>query len=223
MKESHVLEARERSLTGKGGSRKIRAQGWCPAVIYGPDLEARALQIEPRALLKLLHSAGENALIDLKVSGEGSAEPETLKVIVREMAYSPMGSSPEHVDFYKVSLDRSITVAVSVALQGTCEAVENKTGTVSQLVHELTIECLPADIPDSLPVDISSMTLGHSLHVRDIPVPAGITVLEDSDLAIATLTPVKEVEEKEEVAPELESAEPELVKGQKEEGEESGE
>ncbi len=217
-----MLEARERDLTGKGGARKVRAGGWCPAVIYGPDVEARALQINARALQKLLHTAGENALIDLKVSSEGAAEQETVKVIVRDLDYAPMGSVPHHIDFYKVSLDRAITVAVSVVLQGTCEAVENRTGTVSQLVHEINLECLPTDIPENLPLDISSMTLGHSLHVSDLPVPEGITILDDSDLAVATLTPVKEVEEEEEVAPELESAEPELVKEQKEEKEESG-
>lgn len=220
MRESIVLTAQERTSTGKGGARKLRAEGFCPAVVYGPGVDAKPLQVDPRALQKLLHSAGENALIDLSVSGAGG-ESSTLKVIVREMTFPPLGDIPEHVDFYHVSLDRSLSVSVAVELTGVSEVVETKAGTLSQLVHELSVECLPTDIPESIKVDISSIKLGHSLHVSDLDVPAGVTITDSPDLPIVSLNAIREEEEEAEVAPELESAEPELVKAPKEGEEEA--
>lgn len=219
MKQTYTLSAQERTLTGKGGARKTRAAGHCPAVLYGPDFEARTIQVDPRALQKMLHAAGDNPLIDLTVTGEG-ATPETVKVIIRSMDYSPMTELPEHIDFYKVSLDRAISITVPVELTGTCEAVETKAGVVSQLVHELHVDCLPTDIPENILVDISSLKIGHAMHVSDLTVPPGVEITDSPELPVVSLNAVKE-EAEEEVAPEMETAEPELVKAQREGEEES--
>ena len=153
MKEQYTLKAELRTATGKGASRKIRAGGGCPAVIYGRGSEARSLQVDPKELDHLLQSGGENALIDLEIGGGTGGSPETVKVIIRELHFSPTGNAPDHVDFYQVALDRKITIPVTIELIGTCEAVSSKRGTLSQQLHEVTVECLPGSIPEKIEAD----------------------------------------------------------------------
>lgn len=214
MKTSNTLTAQERSGSGKGAARKIRAAGACPAVLYGPGTEPRLLTVDPKEFMKLLSSAGESSLIDLEVTGIGDKAAPSEKVIIRDLQYPPMGDLPSHVDFYRVSLDRSITITVPLEVTGTCEALENKAGTLSQQTHQLSVECLPTNIPSNIEVDISGLEVGGSLHVRDLVLPEGVTSPDNPDLAIVSINVMKEeevVEEVEEAAPELESTEPEVI------------
>lgn len=211
MKDIRVLEVKERRATGKGGARKIRASGMCPAVIYGQGVDAMSLQVDNKSLQKVLGTSGSSNLIDLEITCLEKESPEKRKVIIRDVAYSPIGNIPEHVDFYQVSLDRPVTITVPVKLVGICEAVENKTGTISQQIYELSVECLPTKIPDFIEIDISAMTLGHSIHVREVQLSSGIEMKERPELSIVSVTAIKVVEEEEEVVPELESAEPAVI------------
>lgn len=220
MKEQYILTAEQRTATGKGGARRIRAGGGCPAVVYGRGLDSRSLQLDPKELDGVIQGGGGNALIDLHISGAADGKPETLKVIIRELHYSPLGNSPDHVDFYQVALDRKITIAVAIELVGTCQAVANKLATLSQQLHELTVECLPGAIPEKIEADISGLDIGSALHVSDLPVPDSVDVIENPGLSVATVSALKEeVVEEEEEAPEGESAEPEVIGEEKEEGE----
>lgn len=225
MKESHRLAATERVGSGKGGARKLRAAGLCPAVLYGPGTDPMALQIDSVELRKLLHSAGESSLMDLEISDREGGAVTTAKVIIRDMQYRPMVDIPSHVDFYRVSLDRLLTIPVPVGVTGSCEAVENKTGSISQQTHEITVECLPTEIPGGLEVDISSLEVGGSIHAKDLPMPPGVSLADNPDLVIVTINAIKAVEEEvEEAEAELESAEPEVIgqeKGQEVETKES--
>lgn len=221
MKEQYTLTAEQRTATGKGAARKIRAGGGCPAVVYGRGVESRILQLDPKALDTLIQAGGGNALIDLEISGEGSGKAETLKVIIREMHYSPLGDSPDHVDFYRVALDRNITIAVAIELVGTCVAVANKEATLSQQLHEVTVECLPGAIPEKIEADISSLEVGQAIHVSDLVLPDDVEIIDSPGLSIATATAVKEEEVVEEEAPALESAEPEVIGGEKGEDEDA--
>jgi large subunit ribosomal protein L25 len=217
VKEKYTIAAQERTGTGKGAVRKIRAGGGCPAVIYGPGLKSRSLQLDPKDVDRLLQSGGENALIDLEITGSGEGSPESVKVIIRDLHFSPIGDHAEHIDFYKVSLDRMITLSISIEMTGTCEAVTSKRGTISQQLHEVTVECLPGNIPEKLEVDISGLDVGGTLHTRDLPLPAGVSLVEALDLPVVTVSAVKEEVVEEEAAPEVESGEPEVI------GEEKGE
>ena len=227
MKESHRLAATERIGSGKGGARKLRAAGSCPAVLYGPGTDPMPLQIDSVELRKFLHSAGESSLMDLEISGREGGAVSTAKVIIRDVQYRPMVDTPAHVDFYRVSLDRLLTIAVPVGMTGSCEAVENKTGSISQQTHEISVECLPTEIPGSIEADISSLEVGGSIHAKDLPMPPGVSLAGNPDLAIVTINAIKAVEEAEEEAEagvELESAEPEVIgqeKGQEAETRES--
>lgn len=221
MKESNALRALERSETGKGAARKVRAAGACPAVLYGPGAEPRTLQVDPRDLQKLLQGAGESSLIDLEVGGEGG---ESFKVIIRDLQFPPIGDVPAHIDFYRVSLDRTLNIAIPVVLTGSCEAVEQKAATLSQNTHEITVECLPTDIPSSIEVDISTLELGSAIHAKDLSVPEGVSISDRPDLPIVTITAMKEeIVEEEEAAAEPGAEEPEVIGQDKAEAGEASE
>jgi len=204
---SVALAAEIRNERGKTGVNKVRARGLCPAVVYGPGADAVNVSIDPKSFLKLMSVAGENALIDLSLGGDGMK-----KVIVREIQYDPLKPMPIHVDFYVVSLDRAIEVRVPLELVGTPVPVAQKAGTLTQALHELHVECLPTAIPASIKVDVSQLTLGGSLHVSDLPVPAGVTVLDSPEQTVAA---VAGLQAETEVAPAAEAAEPEVIRERK--------
>ena len=207
-------------MTGKGGARKVRAAGHCPAVLYGRAVEPRALQVDPKSLEKLMSSAsGENTLIDLQITAAENKAAETTKVIIRDIQYRPLGDLPSHIDFYQVSLDRAITMTVPLDLVGTPLAVERTEGNLSQQLYELNIECLPGNIPSNIEVDISHLEVGQSVHVSDLPSLSGVTVIDSPGLSIASVKAMKEeVVEEEEAVDELEAAEPEVIGAEKSEG-----
>jgi large subunit ribosomal protein L25 len=213
------MNAEERIKTGKGGARKGGAEGQCPAVIYGPGSDTHNIKVDPKALLKLLHTGGESSLIDLRIMADGN-EKENLKVIIRDVAYPPIGEHPEHIDFYRVSLDKPITMTVPLTLTGECPAVTRREGTLNQMAYEISIECLPMDIPETVELDISELQLGQVLHVSDLNLADTVTITDSAETPLVALNVVREVEEEEEVEPELEAAEPEVI-GQP--AEESGE
>ena len=211
MKETYTLIAEERIKTGKGGARKVRAEGQCPAVVYSPDFGTKNIKVDPKALLKLLQTGGESSLIDLQVMKEGQ-NAETLKVIIRDVAYPPIGDSPEHIDFYSVSLDKAISISVPITLVGENQTVTRKEGSLNQMAYELHIECLPTEIPENAELDISELQLGQVLHVSDLNLGDTIKILDSEDTPLVALNVLREeVEEEEEVEAELESAEPEVI------------
>jgi len=211
---SVALTAEIRAEKGKSGVNKVRARGLCPAVVYGPGPEAVPVSVDPKVFLKLVSTAGENTLIDLSVKGIDGIR----KVIVREVQYNPLEHLPIHVDFYLVSLDRAIEVRVPLELVGTPAPVAQKAGMLTQAVHELHVECLPTAIPTSITADVSGLQLGGSLHVRDLVVPAGVTILDSPDQTVAA---VAGLQAETEAAPApAETVEPEVIRERKPAGEE---
>jgi large subunit ribosomal protein L25 len=205
---SVALAAENRTERGKTGVNKVRARGLCPAVVYGPGTEPLHVSVDPKVFLKLVSTAGENALIDLDITGGAG----TKKVIVREIQYKPLKQLPIHVDFYLVDLERTIEIKVALELVGTPVAVAQKAGTLTQAVHELHVECLPMAIPASITADVSGLALGHSLHVRDLVVPAGVTILDSPDQTVAAVAGLTA----EVAAPAAaEAAEPEVIRERK--------
>lgn len=206
---SVALAAEVRAERGKSGAGRVRHRGLCPAVLYGRGAEPVPVAIDPKAFLKLVSTAGENALIDLNVDGTGAA----MKVIVREIQYDPLKSLPIHVDFYLVSLDRAVEVRVPLELVGVPVPVAQKSGTLTQAVHELHVECLPGSIPAVITADVSGLGLGEALHVRDLAVPAGATILDSPDQTVAAVAAIQE--EAPAAAVPAEAAEPEVIRERK--------
>lgn len=206
------LAAQSRANTGKGAARSLRRAGQVPAVLYGDGIESRALTIEHRVIERLLEAiGGEAALLDVAIDG---AAP--VKALVREVQRNPLRRAEViHLDLYAVVADKPITVEIPVHITGTAEGVRNQGGVLDHQLHRLEILVLPGDIPERIEVDVTSLTVGHSIHVRDITVPKA-EVLNDPDASVVSVV-VSKAEEA--AATEATTAEPEVIKKGKDEGE----
>lgn len=166
---------------GNGPSRRIRAQGKVPGVVYGLGAEPIPVTVEWRPLRAALTTdAGLNALINLDIDGDVAL------TIIKEMQRHPIRGDVMHLDFLRISADALISVDVPVTLTGEAEAVDNENGTVDHLLYNITVNAKPADIPNELTIDISAMTIGDALRVEDLDLPAGVTTDVDGEEVIAT-------------------------------------
>jgi large subunit ribosomal protein L25 len=221
-----VLEATTRDSFGKNEARRTRRGGKVPAVVYGGSTDgnptATAIAVEPKALLKILHSeSGANTLISLKLAGSGDT-----KVLVKHFQLDPLTHEVLHADFYRVAMDRVIQVTIPVIVKGEPKGVKQQGGVLEVIRREIEIECLPGDIPENVEVDASELMLHQGIRVRDIAVSPKWTAISDADMMLVHVIMPKA----EEVAAPAEAAattattpaEPEVIKkGKKEEAEEA--
>jgi large subunit ribosomal protein L25 len=183
------LSAESREGVGKGVTRKLRAAGRIPGVVYGKKREAESIHLDPHALENLLKKSGINTLIDLSVGGR------TDTVLVKELQRHPVKGAFWHVDFYQVDLTQKIEVSVPLHFTGKARGVEFG-GILDHPLREIEIECLPRAIPEFIEVDVSALEVGQSIHVSDLVLPEGIEVFTDGALPVASVVlPAAEVEE----------------------------
>lgn len=215
--ERPVLRAEIREETGKGKVRRLRAKGLIPAIFYGPKSKTIPLVVDSKELVKTLKTeAGENVLIDLEIAR--GAETDRKVVMVKDIQIDPIQMKMIHTDFYEVAMDVMVTVEVPIHLIGKPEGTKMG-GILEQVRRVIQVQSLPGDIPKSIDVDVSSLMIGDSIHVRDIQ--AGkFKILVDPSMTIATVVPPA-LEEKVAEAVVAEAAEGEEVKeGEKEKEEE---
>jgi len=211
------LKAEPRTNVGRSAVRKLRARGLIPAVMYGGHNKPQPLQVTARDINAMMSQAsGENVLVELEIVGEGSGRT----ALVQEVQHAPVGGDIRHVDFHAISMDEMIQAEVPLEATGTAVGVKTFGGLLEQSLRALAIECLPANLPDRITVDISQLNIGDSIHVRDIQFPQGVTPKVQPDLtAFSVVAPVVEEEP---VVPEGEAAAavgPEATTEKKEEGE----
>jgi large subunit ribosomal protein L25 len=175
-----VVEIREGS--GKGAARRLRAAGRVPAILYGQGRASVPLQIDPRALEKVLKAGGSNALLDLTVEGRGDLG--TPVALVKELQRDPIRGAILHADFYQVDLTKTVEVEVPIHLVGKPKGIDFG-GLLEHTLREVRIECLPRAIPERIDLDVSALEIGDVLHVRDLPLPTGVTLMSDPDLGVA--------------------------------------
>jgi large subunit ribosomal protein L25 len=194
-----------RENRGKGVARKLRAAGRIPGICYRRNAEAVPISLDPKELDVLLRkaSSGINTLIDLKVAGGGDFDGR--QVLVKELQRDPISGAYLHADLYAVDLLQKITVSIPINLTGTAIGVSLGGGILDHAMRELEVECLPNAIPEEFAVDVSEIEVGQSLHVRDIPIPEGVDVLNDPDVSIMSV--VAPVAEEEAPAEEVEEGE----------------
>src|SRR5258706_10571202 len=165
MAQKVALKAERRAPKGKGGARQVRLQGKVPAVVYGHGREPESLTLSLAELEKALTGVvAQSTLIDLTVEGN------TIKTLIREIQRHPVRSKIIHVDFYEIHADEKITLSIPVYLEGTPEGVKNGGGVLDQVLREIQIQVLPADIPERVILDVTALAIGHSLHVRDLKI-----------------------------------------------------
>ena len=199
---SSKLKISSRPDTGSITCRKLRAKGLVPAVIYGHQEQALPVSISEHDLeLLLAHGA---RLLDISLD----SKPE--KVLVKDVQYDHLGANIVHVDLIRVSLDEKIRLAIPIKLRGAMDAASHG-GVVEQILTEVEVECLAGNIPENLQVQIGQLKLGDSIRVKDLPLPAGATVLSDPEALVVTVRAVVAEEPVAPVAPEAVAAEPEVI------------
>lgn len=197
MADQIVLTAQPRAGSGKGEARKLRREGRVPAIAYGADLDQpAAVSVDALDLYRALNTdAGLNAIINLQLDGDGQL------VMARELQRDPVKRHVLHADFVTVSRTVKVHVDVPIHLEGTA-AGEEDDGVPEQQLFSLPVEVLPLEVPDQLTLDISEMQVGDVLRVSDIPLPSGVSSLEDPEQTVVTVNvPSMEVPEPEEGAP----------------------
>jgi large subunit ribosomal protein L25 len=206
------LSATRRTGIGRSAVRKIKAEGGVPAIIYGGKEKPQPLQVARRDIsLMLSHASGENILVELEIEGESSGR----LALVQEVQHSPLGGEVLHVDFQSVSMDEMIEADIPLEPTGTPEGVKTFGGLLEQNLRSLEIECLPRDLPDVITVDVSHLNIGDAIHVREIPLPGGVTTRVSADLTVfSVLAPTVE-EEPVAAVPEA-AAGPEVITAKKE-------
>jgi large subunit ribosomal protein L25 len=222
-----TLEATQRDTIGKNEARRTRRAGMVPAVLYGTtsdngSREATPIAVNPRALLRILHSeSGANTLISLQLAGAGEA-----RVLVKEYQLDPVTHEVLHADFYRVAMDKVIRVTIPVIVKGEPKGVKQQGGVLEFIRREIDVECLPADIPENVEVDVSELMLHQGVRVRELITNPKWTAVSDPDMMLVHVIMPKA----EEVAAPAEGAaavaapaapaEPEVIKkGKKEEAE----
>ena len=191
-----VLDAVKRNTKGKNEARRLRAAGKIPATLYGAQKAGdtpgpESVAVDPKPFMRILHSAsGLNTLITLKVQGGTDA-----RVLVKNVQLDPISNHPLHADFYRVNMDRKILVTVPVVLRGESRGVKQDGGVLDFVHREIEVEVLPANIPDSIEVDVTDLGIGDSVHVRDVASNAAWTPISDPDMMIVHVVVIKEVVE----------------------------
>ena len=213
-----TLDVVKREGRGKNESRRLRAAGRIPAVVYGAQKDGSApegvpVAADPKEVLRILHSeSGANTLITLKLDGGVS------RVMMKEYQLDPVTHQLLHADFYQLAMDRAITVTVPILIKGEPKGAKLQGGMLDFVTREIQVQCLPTDIPEHVAVDVSELMLHQAVRLRDLPEDPKWKPLNDPDtmLVHVVLPKVEEVaatpEAEVAVAAAPVAAEPEVIK-----------
>lgn len=183
------FEMRDKTLTvearaerGKGAARKARAGGRIPGVLYGAGQESQPVTLDRGAFVNLVRSGAYHGLLDLSL---GAGQP--VKALVREIQVHPVSRDYVHVDLQAINMKEKIRIAVPVVLNGKPEGVKMQGGILEHNLRSIEVECLPGNIPTQIEIDVSHLTVGHSVHVSDLQV-AGVAFTAHPGTVIAAVT-----------------------------------
>lgn len=187
--ETLEIQANARAAGSKNQARRLRRDGKIPAILYGPKTQAVALELDKKDFSARVALLGGSHLVRLKSSAPALAEKVAL---VKEMQFHPISGDVTHADLYEVDLAAKIQVQVPLRFVGKAAGV-TRGGILQPIVREVDVECLPLDIPAFFSVDVSALDIGDSIHVEEIAIPEGVTLVSDSNFAVVTVvTPTVE-------------------------------
>jgi large subunit ribosomal protein L25 len=204
----------------KNAARRVRVAGKIPGVIYGAKEPSVAVELDPKQILRILHSdSGHNTIFDVDVKGSAR-----VKAMIVDWQYEPIKGSLLHIDLKRIAMDKLMMVEVPIHLEGIPIGVKAEGGLLDQVLREVEIECLPGDIPAHIALDVTGMKLHDVVRVSDLPHGGKFKFITDEDATVAHVTVIKEevVAEPDAVAAAVAPAEPEVVKKGKQETEEAG-
>ena len=176
-----VLEVVKREGRGKNEARRLRVTGRIPAVVYGAQKAGKTptgvpVAADPKEVLRILHSeSGANTLITLKLDGAES------QVMVKEYQLDPVTHQLLHADFYQLAMDREITVTVPIHINGEPKGVKLQGGMLDFVTREVEVQCLPANIPERIEIDVTELNLHDAIRLRDLPVSPKWKVLNEPE------------------------------------------
>lgn len=204
MAEKVIVKAEKRETRGKNESRRLRAEGRIPVVVYGGGSESVAAAASLRDLAAILRTdTGVNTVFALDIEGEGVND-----VIFQDRQIDPIKGRLIHADLRRFAKGEKIEMTVPIHLIGHPESLKEEGAVLSQTMREIKVLCEPANTPDSIDVDISEMTPEHAIHVSDLSVGEGIEIHDSPETVVASIVIVKEVE----LEPQIEEgAAPEVV------------
>jgi large subunit ribosomal protein L25 len=181
-----TLSATVRSESGKGAARTLRRAGSIPAVIYGHKREPMSLSVPTRELERLLERvSAETTVVELSIDGKVS------RTLIREIQKHPFKKQLVHIDFQELVAGEMITVNIPLVVVGTSIGVRSFAGILDQTMRELEVEVDPGSIPNHIDVDVTTLNVGDSIHVRDLKLPAGVKVLTDADASVVVVAAPK--------------------------------
>lgn len=187
-----ILEAKRRDTFGRNNAGRLRRAGQIPAVLYGgTSKEGEPVAVDPKALMHILHSqSGVNTLIALKIDGVADA-----RVLVKEYQIDPVHHKLLHADFYRIAMDKLLRLTVPVHITGEPKGVKQQGGVLDIINRNIVIECLPADIPEHLTVDVTELLVNDGIRVRDIDTGGKWKPISDPEMMIVhVITPKVEAE-----------------------------
>ncbi len=197
--QSTALPVERREAAGSRAARRLRRDGNVPGIVYGGGEDPIPFQVDARDLRHALQHAG--AVLELSIDGAGSTP-----VVVKELTRHPVTGETTHIDVLRVRLDQAISATVVLDLVGAENAPGVKEGGVlEQVTRELTIEALPGDIPDAIHHDVSELQIGDTVTLEAVTAPQGVTLTDDPETVLATLSPPRlQAEADEEIEEETE-------------------
>jgi large subunit ribosomal protein L25 len=222
MPEVIIAKPREGKFN-KNAARRVRVAGKIPAVLYGPGHDPVAVEVDPKQISRILFSeTGHNTIFDVEIAGQ----PATKAMIV-DLQREPINDLLLHVDLKRIALDKALRVKVRVKLLGVPVGVKSSGGILDQVLREVEIECLPADIPSNISVDVSGLELYGALRISDLPHAGSIKFLNAEDATVAHVVSIREeaptaAEAEAAAAATAAAAEPEVAKKGKPEAADAG-
>ena len=205
------LNVEKRSTIGKNEARRSRADGQIPAVVYGAGKANVPISVNRKALSDLFREgAGENAIFLLKLAGSDQSR----HAMIKELQRDPVSRSPLHIDFVRVLMDVKITVKVPIEVVGIARGVKADAGILDVVTREIEIECLPANIPAHISVDVTELGIGDAIRIAELPALKGVTIVDNPEKVVVHVTHPTREEEPVAVAVEgaVEPVEPEVLK-----------
>jgi len=207
------IDVQKRTETGTNANRRLRQSGKIPAVVYGGGKETVPIQLNRKTLIDLMKSGeNENAIFLLKLADSGQER----HAMIHDMQIDPLTRQVIHIDFQRIVMTEKVKVQVPVELVGTAHGVKVEGGMIDFVHREVAVECMPGDIPKHLDLDVTELRVGQHVEAKDLKLPEGVTLAEEPDRVILSLSHTKA----EESAVAEAVAEPELAakRGKTEEG-----
>src|SRR5262245_2659563 len=183
--DQYTIEVARREETGKNANRRLRASGMIPAVVYGAGKDSVPIQVHRKSLLDLMKSSGsENTIFLLKLADSGQER----HAMIRDMHVDPVSRQVEHIDFLRVLMTEKVRVRVPVELTGTAYGVKTEGGVLDFVHRDVDVECLPADIPKHLDVDVTGLHVGQHAEASAIVLPQGVALVTDPSQVIVSVS-----------------------------------